>query len=90
MTATCSSCSAPILWARGVATGRGVPLDLDPVADGNIVIVPASDVPADLALGRNEVAVHYLRKGDDPGDRPRYVTHFSTCPDATTHRKRSR
>jgi hypothetical protein len=56
-----------------------MPLDAEPRYEGNVV----NEVDA---KGR-EVGL-YLRRGDvlKPGT-PRYVFHFSTCPDAERHRR---
>ena len=71
----CRSCGAPIRWVR-TTYGRLVPIDPDPVSNGNIVIQPISGT------------ADYVRKGayiDQTWDR--YVSHFVTCPDADAWRK---
>lgn len=82
----CSSCQAPIIWARTIARGevpsRGIPLDAEPVASGNIRVVGGDGVAHDGSV--IEVAV----SGLIDHDRPRYVSHFATCPDAQSWRKR--
>ena len=74
MSATCRSCGAPIRWERTV-NGKAIPLDPDPVADGNFGI-------------RNDGKVASIH--GFPDDAPRYVTHFATCPNAAQHRGRPR
>jgi len=75
MAATCASCSAPILWARSSATGKPMPIDAAPVADGNILLVGGLAV----VLGRLE--------RDAVTTEPRYRSHFATCPSAGQFRK---
>lgn len=82
--ALCRSCQAPIMWTRTTA-GELMPLDLDPVSGGNVVLtghhvegkqgglVPQCKVePPTLSLFDEAV---------------RYVSHFATCPEANTWRK---
>ncbi len=78
MKTVCRSCGAEVTWVV-TAAGKDMPVDVLPVADGNILL---------LASG---VAV-YRAKTDQstlPGfdDAPRYVSHFSTCPQADKWRK---
>ena len=76
----CSSCSAPIRWA---VTGAGarIPLDPDPVADGNLVIEVDTDPPEVRFVSKARPA---------PDGAARFVTHFATCPNAASHRKKAR
>lgn len=76
MTETCRShrCGAPIIWARSMATGKLMPVDAEPVADGNIVLTE------DL-LGEITAVI-------EPGaTAPRHKSHFATCPDADRFRR---
>lgn len=71
----CNSCGAEIQWVPTVITKKMAPLDLEPRPDGNVVI-------------RNGQA-HYLSANNPvQPDELRYVSHFSTCPNAAEHRKR--
>jgi hypothetical protein len=73
---TCLSCHAPIVWGV-TGTGKRIPVDPDPVADGNLAIGPES-VPR----------IRYLQKDDTVRTSEwRGVSHFATCPDARLHRK---
>lgn len=74
MNARCSSCSAPILWAK-TAKGKPIPLDLEPRVDGNVVL----ERGVALVLGPLE----RLQRGAET----RYVAHFATCPSADEHRR---
>lgn len=69
----CRSCGAPIWWAVTEKGGR-MPLDPDPVPDGNVVI-------------NNYGVAVVITPGDWTHDGQRYVAHFATCPNAKTHRK---
>lgn len=79
----CASCAAPIVWAVTGAKGNRMPLDPDPVDDGNIWII---DHPAHLApvIG---VALHHA---DIPADIETYVSHFVTCPDRDSWRRKKK
>lgn len=87
MAARCKSCSAPIMWAKTRA-GKSMPLDVDPVAHGNVTIVdwvnPSTPAPTPV------VVVGQLALHDTPQSSFRYVSHFSTCPEAGVHRRRTR
>lgn len=66
----CRSCGAEIFWRKTTA-GKMIPLDREPVADGNLSVV-------------NGVAVSAK---DVPESALRYVTHFATCPNANAWRR---
>lgn len=73
--ATCRSCGARIVWAR-TAADRAMPIDRDPVPDGNLVIIDRTrDGSPRVATAAPEET------------RPKYRSHFSTCPNADQHRK---
>jgi hypothetical protein len=74
MSAACRSCGAPIRWERTV-NDKPIPLDPEPVADGNLGI-------------RDDGKVYHVGEGSLDLGEPRYKTHFATCPNATEHRKR--
>jgi hypothetical protein len=75
-TVRCSSCDAEIVWAV-TALGKRMPIDVTPTAVGNVVL----EIDGDVLRAR-------VVKTSDP--RPRYVSHFATCPNANTHRKETR
>lgn len=78
----CRSCSADVWWGINERGGRGNPLDPEPVPDGNIIIVR---IEAD---GRP--LIRYLKKDEEVETGvDRYVSHFSTCPDAEDWRKKN-
>lgn len=70
----CRSCAAEITWVKTTA-GKMIPLDVEPVDQGNIVLVD----------GRAVVTGQATLLGDEG---PRYVAHFVTCPDADEHRSK--
>lgn len=76
----CRSCDARIRWEHTV-TGKLIPLDAEARPDGNIRVG---------LVGGLEVAILLA----DPAERaaaqvagPVYVSHFATCPNASSHRK---
>lgn len=74
--AKCQTCQAPIEWAKSAATGKAMPLDAEPVPDGNIVI-----------NSRGEAVV--LKKGEEAKllpETPRFRSHYSTCKQADAWR----
>lgn len=72
----CRSCEAEIFWCVTVNNKR-IPLDAEPTPDGNLVV---EDGPPPMAIACS------ADPGTDVGT-PRYKSHFSTCPNAATHRK---
>lgn len=80
-TQRCRSCGAAIRWTH-TANGRSMPLDAEPVADGNVVFTGRT-VRNDRGVARPEVRVE-----SQPHDgAPRYLSHFATCPNADQWRK---
>lgn len=74
----CRSCGARITWLRSLS-GKSIPVDEDPVEGGNIVVLGPSD---SCRVYRNAEAA----QSENP-DKPRYVSHFATCPQAGEWRK---
>jgi hypothetical protein len=72
---SCRSCQAPVRWVR-TEGGRAMPLDPEPVDAGNVVIVREGPPPV----------VRYVAADEEPG--PRFTSHFATCPDAPSWRKK--
>lgn len=78
MRSTCRSCGAPIVWAV-TKNGRPMPVDPDPTAGGNLLLVLDPD-PREPPLARHPLTT----------DVPPFVlhlSHFATCPNAAEHRK---
>lgn len=74
--AECKSCGASIWWAF-TKNGNRIPLDAQPVPDGNLVV--------SLREG-SRTYVRHVADGEVPA-ADRYVTHFATCPHARGHRR---
>lgn len=86
--ANCSACDARITWAITEPGGKRIPLDFDPVPEGNIEVVGRTN---DGTM--SQALVRVLKKGELdtlPGmPQPlRYVSHFATCPYAKNFRRR--
>lgn len=77
----CRSCGAPIIWAVTEAARRLIPIDAQPVQNGNIELISPSD-PRESHIAR---VLGRLGKTRSLG--PLHVSHFSTCPNAETHRR---
>lgn len=73
--ATCRSCGAPIRFVR-TTKGKLMPIDREPVEGGNVEIVDDGK-----ALVHANDAPSLLG-----GDR--FVSHFSTCPEAEAWRSK--
>lgn len=77
----CRSCTAPVVWGETEARHRTIPIDSTPDPAGTLLLL---DRDGDRPL------VRYV----DPMDRHKhagrlYRSHFATCPNAATHRRRS-
>lgn len=68
----CSTCKAPVFWAI-TAQRKRIPLDPEPVADGNVIVV---------------LGTAYVLKDQNPVTDQRFRSHFATCPHAGQHRRR--
>lgn len=68
----CKSCGADIRFMR-TEGGAMMPIDVEPNEKGNLVI------------DGNKVA---FAKENTPRYRPRYQSHFVSCPNADEHRSR--
>lgn len=74
----CRTCHADIVWCL-TPVGRKMPINTWTSPGGGIMLEdPESDEPV----------IRFVRKGEEvPEGTKRYVSHFSTCKDAKTHRK---
>lgn len=75
----CKSCRAAIIWTK-TAKGKAMPVDHDARPDGNIILV-AEEKGGDIT------ALYITKDMELPADRPRFVSHFVTCPFAAAYRK---
>ena len=80
----CASCSAEIVWCR-TKTGRRIPVNVDPVLVGNITVDDYGGLTELIGGSEPPITVHWASTGSLDG-RPRYVSHFATCPNADQHR----
>lgn len=70
--ASCKKCEAPIVWGT-TSAGKAMPLDADPVPDGEWVLVAGK--------------VRRFQTDDERLHRPRYRVHWKTCPNADEFRR---
>lgn len=73
--ATCRFCGARITWFQTL-TGRRIPVDEDPVENGNIVVVARVEKFLCRVFKNSQTAQAIM-----PGE-PRYVSHLTTCREA--------
>ena len=78
--ARCRSCQAPIRWVITKANGRRMPLDPEPVADGNVFVIGTQD-------GMPLVEVALMSEAVPASEALRYVSHFVSCPQRGEWRK---
>lgn len=78
---TCRSCSATVYWVIWPDSGKRMPVDAQPVPDGNIILTHRVAVNQLWAAQAAKLDPELLKT------RKRYVSHFSTCPDSKAHRK---
>lgn len=76
----CRSCGALILWVQW-PSGKRMPVDVGPVQDGDIVLTWRRTENVLLAARASQLDEEH-RAG-----RNKYVSHFSSCPQADQHRK---
>ena len=74
---TCRTCKAGIWWVVTYA-GERMPLDREPDAEGNIEMWLSGTAWRAEVLHQVETLFAV--------DRPRWRSHFATCPDAAVHR----
>ena len=83
----CRGCGAPVRWVT-TEKGRRMPLDPEPVevdainaARGLFVIRPG-------LLGEGERVIAVTPGFVEESREPVYISHFATCPEAKTFRRR--
>lgn len=84
----CRSCEAPVTWAI-TKNGKSMPLDRDPVEGGNVRLTGQTVIGH---TGREGPECEVIGAGTFTEDElaanePRYVSHFATCPKASSHRR---
>lgn len=75
---TCKSCGEPVLW-MATSTGGRMPVDAEPVADGNCRLDLEHGVVE--VLGRKAIAEARANK------ERLHKSHFATCSSGARHRK---
>lgn len=99
--AECRSCNREIEWVVVEKSGKKMPIDAQPVADGNIVKLGSQDGESGLNLVVYDKPMpggaELPEQGDRaafpeigiarPGRRERFKSHFATCPNADEHRR---
>jgi hypothetical protein len=81
MSDRCSTCKARVRWAIMSDSGRPIPLDYEPVENGNIQLAAAR------VRGGAPIAVIVPEDRREKLKGSLYVAHFATCPDANEHRR---
>jgi hypothetical protein len=80
---SCRTCKAPVIWSQTAKKREPMPVDAEPVADGNVVLEKRWDKKQKefyTAAVTYEPLIH--------AGQARYRSHFATCPDAAKWRKR--
>ncbi len=75
----CRSCAAPIIWTV-THKGRRMPVDAEPVANGNIRLRQDGDSVIAEYPGKEHPTLLV-------DDRVRYISHFATCTHSDEWRK---
>ena len=79
--ALCRTCRAPVRWVRVLPDLKRMPVNSAPVADGNMWV--------DHWEGGTPIMAVALNHDGVPRSEPlSYVSHFATCKDAKTWRKK--
>jgi len=89
----CRSCKARIFWARSERKGKDgkpkpMPIDVEPVADGNLSVHNEFDSELGRPVAHAAVVTALQAQGMREVGLPTYVAHFRACPHANEWRKR--
>lgn len=77
----CRSCGAPIRWCITDANSKRMPVDPEPVEDGNIWVIRTEQGTPIIGVA--------LQGANVPASAPlRYQSHFVSCPNSSEWRKR--
>jgi len=77
MADTCKSCKAPVVFAKNEKTGKTMIFDAEPVDEGTWFI---KDGKAYFIDKKNYI--------DQEVSALLYVSHFASCPNAKSHRRK--
>lgn len=76
----CRSCKRPVLWTVTAKDAKRMPVDPQPVENGNIELQERPGKPP---------LAHYVpTNAPNLMGTPRHVSHFATCPDRDQWRKK--
>jgi hypothetical protein len=81
----CRSCKAPIVFAL-TGTGRLMPVDVEPHADGNLVLELGDEIRVRPATAEERTHALPLLAALRPATKL-FRAHFATCPHADQHRR---
>ena len=76
----CRSCGAPVRWVVTDATGKRMPLNPAPTADGNVWVLRYEDEIPIVAVAATLFDV-------PTAEAFKYTSHFATCEQADQWRK---
>lgn len=76
-----AECRSPIIWTVSAARHKPMPVNPEPVPDGNLLLTAMGD-----HIRAEVVDPNALPMGADPAEL--YVAHFRTCPGAAHWRNR--
>lgn len=76
----CRACQAKIIWAR-TPNGKAMPVDGQPVEDGNVKLERVHGKLTAFVLGPLELEL-------EPDGVQLFKAHFATCPNAHEFRRR--
>ena len=77
----CRSCGAQVRWCITDVNRKRMPVDPEPVADGNVWIMR-------MEQGTPIIGVALQGSGVPASEALRYVSHFVTCPDSASWRNK--
>lgn len=80
----CRSCDAPVIWTE-TEKGKRMPVDAEPSRSGSFEL--RTDGPFARPNGTRLEEGVPLAVWNPDANEERYVSHFSTCPDAKGWRK---
>ena len=87
----CWACGAQVLWAVSDSSGAPMPVDAEPVEDGDVLLsmttrerkVAQSAPGKHVRVGPGVLVAHVLKRGEEVDEaRNRYQAHFASCPRA--------
>lgn len=76
----CRSCGEAIYWAT-TASGKSMPVNATPEPEGNVLLTLSR------STGKLSAEVVGAEQKIEP-DRRRYLSHWTTCPNANAHRRK--